>query len=93
MYELYLACDYSAFARNYAEKYCRFVDFLKRKGLANNVGESDAFFSHLDSLPYYDWLADEEIIKYKKSIAPRSFLGEVFQRLFRSPRRDVRRGA
>jgi len=92
MYELYQACDYSGFAANYAEKYGRFVDFLARRGLSNNVGESGAFFDHLDSLPYYDWLADEKITRYKKSMAPRPLLGEIFRRLFRSHRRDVGQG-
>jgi hypothetical protein len=92
MYELYLACDYSGFAANYAEKYRRFVDFLTDKGLSNNVGESDAFFAHLDSLPYYDWLADAKIREYKNGMATKPSLGEVFRRLFGPLRRGDRHG-
>lgn len=81
LYELYQACDYSAFNENYAEKYRRFVDFLKSRGLSHNVGESGAFFDYLDSLPYYDWLADEEIAKFKKSLAGESCIGGVWRRM------------
>lgn len=81
LYELYQACDYSAFNENYAEKYRRFVDFLKSRGLSHNVGESGAFFDYLDSLPYYDWLADEEIAKFKKSLAGESCISGVWRRM------------
>ena len=92
IYDLYLACDYTEFNRNYAERYRRFVDFLDMKGISHNVGESDAFFNHLDSLNYYDWLADEGIKRYKKGIVPKSAFGEIIRRLFRGRRLDVVHG-